>query len=139
MRLTLFILSSFICLSAQAAGVCQINDFLKSTDGQEKLADLVERSKSLILSKLEELAIEEKQVQIKAIYPKSAENFKSSLSISINSKNIKAEGSTFKLLKVIRDEDCGLEITISGGHVFNKESGKDFGSLGRVKEFVRIK
>ena len=40
--------------------------------------------------------------------------------------------------KVIRDEDCGIEISILGGHILNRESGKDFGTLGRVKEFVRI-
>jgi hypothetical protein len=39
---------------------------------------------------------------------------------------------------VIRDEDCGIEITLSGGRLLNKEIGKDFGSLGRVKEFVRL-
>lgn len=127
-----------MCLSAQASTGCQVNDYLKSAEGQEKLSGLVERSKGLILSKLEELSIEEKQVEIKAIYPKSAKDFKSSLSIHINSKNMQAEGASFTLSKVIRDEDCGLEISISGGQLLNKESGKKFGSLGRVKEFVRL-
>jgi hypothetical protein len=125
-------------LVAQAAPGCKINDYLKSAEGQEKISNLVERSKGLILSKLEELSIEEKQVQIQAVYPKSAENFKSSISIKINSKNMQAEGASFTLSKVTRDDDCGLEISISGGQLLNTESGKKFGSLGRVKEFVRL-
>jgi hypothetical protein len=125
-------------LVAQAAPGCKINDYLKSTEGQEKISNLVERSKGLILSKLEELSIEEKQVQIQAVYPKSAENFKSSISIKINSKNMHAEGASFTLSKVTRDDDCGLEISISGGQLLDTESGKKFGSLGRVKEFVRL-
>ena len=138
MRFVFVLLTLFTSLVAQAAPGCQINDYLKSAEGQEKLSNLVERSKGLILSKLEELSIEEKQVQIQAVYPKSAQSFKSSISIKINSKNMQAEGASFTLSKVIRDEDCGLEISISGGQLLNTESGKKFGSLGRVKEFVRL-
>jgi hypothetical protein len=115
-----------------------VNSYLKSAEGKEKLSGLVERSKGLILSKLEELAIEENQVEIKAIYPKSAKDLLSTLVIKIKAKNLEAEGSSFTLTKVIREEDCGLEISLSGGNLLNKESGKNFGSLGRVKEFVRL-
>jgi hypothetical protein len=138
MRFVFVLLTLFMSLGALAAPGCKINDYLKSAEGQEKISNLVERSKGLILSKLEELSIEEKQVQIQAVYPKSAENFKSSISIKINSKNMQAEGASFTLSKVTRDEDCGLEINISGGQLLNTESGKKFGSLGRVKEFVRL-
>jgi hypothetical protein len=138
MRFVFVLLTLFMSLVAQAAPGCKINDYLKSTEGQEKISNLVERSKGLILSKLEELSIEEKQVQIQAVYPKSAENFKSSISIKINAKNMHAEGASFTLSKVTRDDDCGLEISISGGQLLDTESGKKFGSLGRVKEFVRL-
>jgi hypothetical protein len=125
-------------MSSQAAPKCHVNSYLKSAEGKEKLSGLVERSKGLILSKLEELAIEENQVEIKAIYPKSAKDLLSTLVIKIKAKNLEADGSSFTLTKVIREEDCGLEISLSGGNLLNKESGKNFGSLGRVKEFVRL-
>ena len=66
MRFVFVLLTLFMSLVAQAAPGCKINDYLKSTEGQEKISNLVERSKGLILSKLEELSIEEKQVQIQA-------------------------------------------------------------------------
>jgi hypothetical protein len=125
-------------MSSQAAPKCHVHSYLKSAEGKEKLSSLVERSKGLILSKLEELAIEENQVEIKAIYPKSAKDLLSTLVIKIKAKNLEAEGSSFTLSKVIREEDCGIEISLSGGNLLNKESGKNFGSLGRVKEFVRL-
>ena len=125
-------------MSSQAAPKCHVNSYLKSAEGKEKLSGLVERSKGLILSKLEELAIEENQVEIKAIYPKSAKDLLSTLVIKIKAKNLEADGSSFTLTKVIREEDCGVEISLSGGNLLNKESGKNFGSLGRVKEFVRL-
>lgn len=137
MRRLLILLSLCSCLGAQASASCRINTYLKSAEGQEKLASLVERSKGLILSKLEELSIEENKVVIKAIYPKNIKEVPS-LSITIKSKNLQAEGAIFTLTKMIRDEDCGLEINLSGGRLLNKESGKDFGSLGKVKEFVRL-
>ena len=138
MRLALILVTLFMCLSTQASTSCRINRYLKSVEGQEKLSSLVERTKGLIISKLEELSIEEKQVKITAVYPKNTNDFKSSLLVVIKSKNLQAEGASFIFSKVFRDEDCGIEITISGGRLLNKENGKDFGSLGRVKEFVRL-
>ena len=138
MRLALILVTLFICLSTQASSSCKVNRYLKSAEGKDKLSGLVERTKGLILSKLEELSIEEKQVKILAVYPKNANDFKSSLLVVIKSKNLQAEGASFIFSKVIRDEDCGIEITLSGGRLVNKENGKDFGSLGRVKEFVRL-
>ncbi len=134
-----FLLTSlFLSLGANAATNCSLETFVKSPEGQEKLSSLVDRSKGLIISKLEELGIEEQQIEIKAIYPKTAEDLRSSLSVLIKAKNLNAEGSSFTMTKVMRDEDCGVEISILNGQILNKESGKDFGSLGRIKEFVRL-
>ena len=138
MKLLFLILASLLSLNTFASDACSLDAFVKSPEGQEKLTSLVDRSKGLILSKLEELGIEENQVQIKAVYPKTADDLRSSLSVLIKAKNLNAEGSAFTMSKVIRDEDCGIEISILGGHILNRESGKDFGTLGRVKEFVRI-
>lgn len=138
MRRSLVLFSLFICLNAQASTDCKINNFVKSTEGQEKFANLVERSRSLLFSKLEEFSIEENNVQIKATYPKSFKDLRTSLIITLKAKNLQVEGTSFLISKVIRDEDCGLEITISNGKLLNSDSGKDFGSLGRVKEFVRL-
>jgi hypothetical protein len=99
---------------------------------------LLERSKSLMLSKLEELGYEERQVIIKYQSPKNFADMNSSLSIKILSKGMEVDGSRFMLSKAIQDEDCGLEIKILGGRLINKESGKDFGSLGLVKEIIRL-
>ena len=77
-------------------------------------------------------------MQIKAIYPKNRKDLSSSLLVTINSKNLQVEGSSLIYSKVIRDEDCGVEIIISGGKLINRVSGKNFGSLGRVKEFIRL-
>ena len=138
MKRIIFVLTLLMSMSSQAAPKCHVNSYLKSAEGKEKLSSLVDRSKGLILSKLEELAIEENQVEIKAIYPKSAKDLLSTLVIKIKAKNLQADGSSFTLTKVIREEDCGIEISLSGGNLLNKESGKNFGSLGRVKEFVRL-
>jgi len=138
MKMILLALGVFLGVNSYAATSCQVEDYLLSADGKEKLSGLVERSKSLILSKLEELAIEEDQVQIKAIYPKNRKDLSSSLLVKISSKNLQVEGSSLIYSKVIRDEDCGVEIIISGGKLINRESGKNFGSLGRVKEFIRL-
>jgi hypothetical protein len=124
-------------VGAMASTSCKIGPYLKSQDGKERLNSLIERSKSLIISKLEDLGIEEDQVQIKTILPNSV-NDSSKMDIQIKSKTLTAEGSKMSFAKAIRDEDCGLEISIDGGHLLNKESGKNFGSLGRVKEFVRV-
>jgi hypothetical protein len=139
MKSLLLILTSLLTLNAfGASDTCSLDAFVKSPEGQEKLVSLVDRSKGLILSKLEELGIEESQVQIKAVYPKKADDLRTSLSVLIKAKNLNAEGSAFTMSKVIRDEDCGIEISILGGHILNRESGKDFGTLGRVKEFIRL-
>lgn len=121
-----------------ASDACSVDAFVKSPEGQEKLSSLVDRSKGLILSKLEELGIEENQVQIKAVYPKTAEDLSSSLSVLVKAKNLNAEGSVFSISKVTKEDDCGIEINIKAGRIVNREDGKDFGSLGRVKEFVRL-
>lgn len=125
-------------LGAMASTGCQVNDYLKSVDGKEKLTSLVERSKGLIISKLEDIGIEENQIQIKAVFPKSIEDASSSLNVQIQSKNLQAKNSRIVLSQVTRDEDCGLEISIFGGQLHNIESGKNFGSLGKVKEFIRL-
>lgn len=138
MKSLLIVLASLLSLNALAIDACSLDAFVKSPEGQEKLVSLVDRSKGLILSKLEELGIEESQVQIKAVYPKNADDLRTSLSVLIKAKNLNAEGSAFTMSKVLRDEDCGIEISILGGHILNRESGKDFGTLGRVKEFVRL-
>ena len=138
MKYMLMLLVFLATSTSFAATTCSVDAFVKSAEGQEKLSGLVDLSKSLILSKLEELGIEENQVQISAVYPKTAEDLKTSLSVLIKAKNLNAEGSTFTMSKVTREEDCGVEISILNGHILNRESGKNFGSLGRVKEFVRL-
>ena len=138
MKIVLAGLFLFLGLSAYAAPSCKVDTYLQTTEGKDKLENLIERSKGLILSKLEDLSIEEDQVQIKAIYPKNSKDLSSGLIVKINSKNLQVEGSSLTYSKVIRDEDCGIEIIISGGKLINKESGKNFGSLGRVKEFIRL-
>ena len=138
MKFVMLAALTLMSLNALASEACSVDSFVKSPEGQEKLSSLVDRSKGLILSKLEELGIEESQVQIKAVYPKTAEDLRTSLSVLVKAKNLTAEGSAFTVSKVIKEEDCGIEISIQGGHVMNREDGKDFGSLGRVKEFVRL-
>lgn len=138
MRLIFFVMAMFMSFGAMASAGCQANDYLKSLDGKEKLSTMIERSKGLIISKLEEIGIEENQIQIKAVFPKTLEDQSSSLSIQIKSKNLEAKNSRIVLSRVIRDEDCGLEISIFGGQLHNTESGKNFGSLGKVKEFIRL-
>lgn len=138
MKRLLILLTLFMCLNAQATPSCKINKYLKSVEGQEKLVSLVERSKSLLLSKLEEFSIEENNVQVKATYPKNFKDLRTSLIITLKAKNLQVEGTSFLISKVIRDEDCGVEITITNGKLLNRDNDKDFGSLGRVKEFVRL-
>lgn len=129
----------FFVLSFSSFGAaCDPDEYLKSADGQEKMTSLLERSKSLMLSKLEDLGYEERQVVIRSQSPKNFTDMNSSLSIKILSKGMEVDGSRFMLSKTIQDEDCGLEIKILGGRLINKESGKDFGSLGLVKEFIRL-
>ncbi len=139
MKSFLFLFISIISFGATASVSCDVNDFLKSADGKEKLNSLVERSRSLIISKLEDLGIEEDKVEVKALLPKNLSDTDSKLEIKIKAKSIVAEGSKMTLAKAIQDDDCGIEVKIYSGHLLNKESGKDFGSLGRVKEFIRLK
>jgi len=137
MKLIAVVLILLSYLTAHASS-CDTNEFFKSIDGNEKLTNLTERAKSLILSKLEDLGIEEDQVQIKVQFPNEQKKIPSLISVILKSKSLKVEGSNFNSIKTFRDEACGLEIVISGGRLLNKESGKDFGSLGKVKEFIRI-
>lgn len=139
MRSIVFLFIFMSSLGAQASTRCDINEYLKSVEGKDHLQALVERSKSLIISKLEDLGIEEEQIEIKAILPKSFDDKSSNLDIQIKSKTIKAEGAKITLAKVTKEEGCGLEVSIYSGHLLNQESGKNFGSLGRVKEFFRLK
>ncbi len=117
---------------------CNIDTFVKSAEGQEKLSSLVDRSKGVSLSKLEELGIAENKVEFETKYPKSTEDLKSSMLVKLKSADLAVEGSSFTISKVIREEDCGIEISITGGRVLNKESRKDLGGLGLVKEFIRL-
>jgi hypothetical protein len=137
MKFMLTFLLAVLSLSGFTA-TCDPDEYLKSTDGQEKINSLLERSKSLMLSKLEDLGYEERQVVIKSRQPKSFTDPEASLSIQILTKGMEVDGSRFMLSKAIEDEHCGLEIKILGGRLINKESGKDFGSLGLVKEFIRL-
>jgi hypothetical protein len=138
MKKLAFILLILASFSVQAAQSCKTKNFLNSPEGKEKVTALYDRSKGLILSKLEALGIEEDQVQIKSTFPKSLSDTSAGLEIELKSKTLKAEGMKVSLSKLIKDEDCGIEMAIDAGHLLNKESGKDFGSLGRVKEFIRL-
>lgn len=139
MKSFLFLFILALNCEAYASVSCDVNEFLKSVDGKEKLNSLVERSKSLIISKLEDLGIEEDKVEVKATLPKNLSDSDSKLDIKIKAKSLEAQGSKVTLSKTTQDEDCGIEVKIYSGHLVNKESGKDFGSLGRVKEFIRLK
>ena len=139
MRSFLLFFLLILTTGAHASVSCDVGDFLKSADGKEKLNSLVERSKSLIISKLEDLGIEEDKVEVRAVLPKDLKDTESKLDIKIKAKSLFAEGSKVTLSKTTQDDDCGVEVKIYSGHLVNKESGKDFGSLGRVKEFIRLK
>ena len=62
----------------------------------------------------------------------------SALKVLIQKKGMNVDGSKIEIRRSIQDEDCGLEVKILGGRLIDKESGKDFGSLGSIREFVRI-
>lgn len=131
----------FLCLVfslSAMAGNCNVDEYLKSADGKEKLTSLFDRSRTLALSKLEDLGYEESQLQFKAHSPKTFDDSKTNLQILIHSKGMVVEGSRIQLTKGFREEDCGFEVKIIGGRLINKDSGKDFGSLGLVKEFIRL-
>lgn len=138
MLMTLFIsLTSLTSLTSYASN-CSVEDFVKSTEGQDKLNLLVDQSKNLIISKFEDLGIDEQLIEVKTVYPKTAEDLRTSLKVLVKSKNLNVEGTSFTIRKSIHEEDCGIEISINNGEILNKESGKNFGSLGRIKEFVRL-
>lgn len=131
----------FLMLAATSlaqADACSGEDFLKSSDGKEKVESLLERSKTLILSKLEELGFDERKITLKTNPSKISKDPQSILAIQIQSPGMVVESSKAIIKKETRDGVCGIEITILGGRLLNKVSGKDFGSLGRVKEFVRL-
>lgn len=130
----------FLCLfSSQvyAGTICTAKEFFKSTEGKERLESLVERSKNLALSKLEDLGIEEGQVNVKVHIPEDLNDKNSQLEIKIKSNNLVVEGTKISFKNSRRDEGCGMEVIVFGGHLLNKESSKDFGSLGKLKEFIR--
>lgn len=136
MRTLLILLSMLI--SFQTLADCSLDSFFKSADGQEKMSGLIDRSKGIFLSKLEELGINENKVEFTATYPKKPEDQKSSMLVKLKSEDLAVEGSSFTMTKVIQEDVCGIEVSIKGGRVLNKESRKDLGSLGRVKEFIRL-
>lgn len=138
MRLLLIAFTMSMSFGAMASSGCQVNEFLKSLDAKDKFMSLLERSKGLIISKLEEIGVEENQVHIKAVFPGSEKDLKTTFEVNIKAKHLKAENPRITLSKVIRDEDCGLEVSVFGGELHNVENGKNFGSLGKVKEFIRL-
>lgn len=138
MRLVLIAFAFLMSFSAMASTGCQVNDFLKSLDAKDRFMGMLERSKGLIISKLEEIGVEENQIHIKAVFPASEKDLSATLQVNIKAKNLKAENPRIILSKVVRDEDCGLEVSIFGGELHNIESSKNFGSLGKVKEFIRL-
>lgn len=129
----------FLTVSAWAhADACNSNEYLKSSEGKEKVESLLERSKTLILSKLEDLGFDERKISLKINPTQIVSAPQSVLSIKIQSPGMVVDDSGAILKKETRDGECGVEITILGGRLLNKQNGKDFGSLGRVKEFVRL-
>ena len=126
-----------LTLQAQAARPCDPKAFFNSSEGKEQLETLVERSKNLALSKLEDLGIEENQVEVKVHIPSDLNDKNSQLDFKIKSKNLVVEGTKMTIKNTHRDEGCGLEVVVFGGHLLNKESSKDFGNLGKLKEFIR--
>jgi hypothetical protein len=136
---------------AFASDKCDLDAYVKSPEGQEKLVQMLERSKSLILSKLEEIGVEEKDVTIRALLPKSIDQKgQKNLFVELNHKQTRFRvwGEGIVLTKISlkqkesaetpADDVCGLEIKFLGGKLMNKENGRELGSLGRVKEFIRL-
>ena len=138
MKIALTFLMLIFSFLGHAASSCDVDEYLKTTDGKEKISGLIERSKTLALSKLEELGFDEGQIQFKVLTPKSVTDQQSALKITIQKKAMDVEGSKIELRQSVQDEDCGLEVKILGGRLIDKESGKDFGSLGLLKEFIRL-
>ncbi len=147
MLILVFIILPF---STFAGSKCDISKFLKSEDGQQKLIQISDRSKSLIISKLEEIGLEEKQIKIRTVIPKFfKEKIEKGLIIEIANgpQNFQISGEGLSLAKLEYkakedgekeiDEICGLEIKFNGGKLLDKETGREL-SLGRVKEFIRL-
>jgi len=147
---TIFAIILIFPISSFASSKCNISQFLKSEEGQQKLSQISERSKSLIISKLEEIGLEEKHIKINTIIPKKyQETIDKGLTIEIlnGPKKFQISGERLTLSKMeykikeegesVADEVCGLEVKFFGGKLFDKESGREI-SLGRVKEFIRL-
>lgn len=128
----------FFTQQSSAGSTCSLNKYLNSADGKEKLEYLVERSRGLIISKLEALGIDENQLDFKVHLPRKYKDPESKLEIKIKSKSLTTVGAGILIKKELKEGECGIEVILQGGHLLNHESGKDFGSLGTVKEWVRI-
>lgn len=137
--MNIFVVLFFIGIIQNSYGKtsCSINQYLNSVEGKEKLEYLAERSRGLIISKLEALGIDEKQLDFKVHLPKKYKDQASKLEVKLKSKNLMAVGVGISLKKEMKEEECGIEVIFQGGHLLNQESGKDFGSLGIVKEWIR--
>jgi hypothetical protein len=146
----IFAIILIIPISTFASIKCNISEFLKSEEGQQKLSQISERSKSLIISKLEEIGLEEKHIKINTLIPKRyQEKIDKGLTIEIlnGPKKFRISGESLTLTKMeyktkeegekFTDEVCGLEVKFFGGKLLDKETGREI-SLGRVKEFIRL-
>ena len=140
------ILFSFSAIAAKDS--CGVSAFIKSAEGQEKMVHMLERTKSLIYSKLHDFDLKEKDVEIEAKLPKTISEAKGKLLTvkisSVSQLNIWGESlSLEKISKKVQlddsiDDVCGLEITFFGGKLQNKNTGQDYGTLGKVTEFIRL-
>jgi hypothetical protein len=131
------ILTILFTFKASAGTPCNPKDFFKSTEAKERLESLIERSKNLALSKLEDLGIEENQVDVKVHIPADLNDKNSQLDFKLKSTNLVVEGAKISFNNSQREEGCGMEVIVFGGHLLNKSSSKDFGNLGKLKEFIR--
>lgn len=139
-----------VSTTAFAKDACGINTYIKSPEGQEKLIQMLDRTKSLIVSKLMDLDIKESDIEIKAALPKDLKDKATRvLKVSLKANDLLAIwGEDISLVEVEKkvkvdnekstDDVCGLEITFNGGNLQNRKTGQDFGSLGKVKEFIRL-
>lgn len=146
----LLLLSFWISSAALAKDTCGINEYIKSAEGQEKLSQMYERAKSLIVSKLTDLEVKESDIDIKVVLPKSLkEKNQRQLSVEVKANEfLTVWGEEILVTEIendIKSEDkssvdhvCGVEISINGGNLQNKKTGQDFGNLGKVKEFIRL-
>jgi hypothetical protein len=137
MKMTLIFLLTLLNLNAYSAS-CDVNEFIKSTDGKDKLTSLFERVKTLAISKLEELGHEESTVKFTVKEAVSISALESVFKIDVLKKGMVVESTKAQVTRLLQEEGCGVEIKINAGRLIDKESGKDFGSLGHIKEFVRL-